>query len=67
VLRLPVASNVVPSKVMLVTLIIKAIFSSETFLLTSSTQRNIPGDGILQMCVISSTAFGSDTELPVLH
>jgi hypothetical protein len=47
VLRSLVASNVVPSSSVLVTLMTGTIRSSETLVLTRATQPNIPEDGIL--------------------
>jgi hypothetical protein len=47
VLQLLVTANVVPSSPILVTLMMKAIRSSETSVLTTPTWRNIPEDGIL--------------------
>jgi hypothetical protein len=48
VLRLLVIANVVPSSPILVTLMMQTIRSSETLILTRTTRRNIPEDGILQ-------------------
>jgi hypothetical protein len=42
VLRLLVTANVVPRSPILLILIIKAVLSSETSVLTRATQRNIP-------------------------
>jgi hypothetical protein len=47
VLQLLVTDNVFPSLVILVTLIMEAIHSSETSVLTRVTQRYIPEDSIL--------------------
>jgi hypothetical protein len=47
VLRLLVTANVVPTSLTLVTLMIEAIYSSETSVLTRSAWRNITEDGIL--------------------
>jgi hypothetical protein len=45
--KLLVTVNVVPSLPILVTLMMKIIFSSETLVLTRATPCNIPKDGIL--------------------
>jgi hypothetical protein len=47
VLRLLVTANVVSSSPILVTLMMEAIRSSETSVLTIATQRSIPEDDIL--------------------
>jgi hypothetical protein len=45
-LRLLVTANVVPSSTILVTLMMDAIHSSETLVLTRATWRSIPEDSI---------------------
>jgi hypothetical protein len=52
VLRLLVIANVVPSSPILLFLMMEAIYSSETSVLTRTTQHNIPKDSIL-LCSLS--------------
>jgi hypothetical protein len=49
VLQLLVTASVVPSSTIVITLMMEAISSFETPVLTRVTQRNIPEDGILHL------------------
>jgi hypothetical protein len=51
VLRLVVTANVVPSLPILVTLMMEAMYSSGTSVLTRATRRHIPEDGVLLLDV----------------
>jgi hypothetical protein len=53
-LRLIFTANVVPSAPIFVTLMMAAILSSETSVLTRVIRRNIPEDGILYLNIITS-------------
>jgi hypothetical protein len=54
--RLLITANIVPSSLILVTLMMEALSSSETLDFKRSTRRNIPEDGILHGSAIEKFA-----------
>jgi hypothetical protein len=57
VIRLPVTANVVFSSLSLATMMMEVICSSETYVLTTATKRNVQEDGILQFDVLLKAFF----------
>jgi hypothetical protein len=60
-LQLPVTANVVPDSPIIFTLMMDAISSSETSILTGATQSHITDHNILHVCKISGF-HGNDYE-----
>jgi hypothetical protein len=63
VLRLLVTANIVPSSPILVTLMMEAIHSSETSVLTRATRRNVPEDDNLQFIIPSASELPPPTNI----
>jgi hypothetical protein len=53
-LWLLVTANVVPSSLILATLMLEETYSSETSVLTRTTRRNIPEDCVFQFCALTA-------------
>jgi hypothetical protein len=64
VLLLLVTANIVPSSLILVTLMMEVIRSSETLVLTTATWRNIPEDSTLEYVVLSDNKITSQQTTP---
>jgi hypothetical protein len=54
-LQFLVTANVIPSSSILVTVMMEAIRSSETSVLTRATRRHVPEDGFLQSIIICAS------------
>jgi hypothetical protein len=64
--RLLVRANVVPSSHILVTLMMEALSSFETSVLTRTTRRNIPEDGIFHnLCITTPNSYIFSLFLPL--
>jgi hypothetical protein len=61
-----VTASVVPSSPILVALMMEALSSSETLVLTRATRRNIPEDAILYDVQVYSTLFLKDGSWRIL-
>jgi hypothetical protein len=62
-----VTANVNPSSPILATLMMEALCSTETLVLTSATWHNVPEDGILNLYIIQPTADQPTNPLTEKH
>jgi hypothetical protein len=63
--RLLVTANVLPYSLILITLMMEELSSSEAPVLARATRRNIPGNGILNSRVVLFQAFRLSVNWPI--